>query len=37
MPVLNKEMENRTSVLKMQLTTEQPVFVVKTFTKPVAI
>ena len=37
MPYLNKKTKNKTSVLKMQLTTEQQVFVVKTFTKPVAI
>ena len=29
MPTLNKEMENKTSVFEMQLTTEQRVFVVK--------
>ena len=37
MPTFNKKTKNKTSVLKMQLTTEQRDFVVKTFTKPVAI
>ena len=32
-PTLNKETKNKPSVLKMQLTTEQRVFVVKTFYK----
>ena len=32
-PTLNKETKNKTSVLTMQLTTEQRVFVVKTFYK----
>ena len=33
MPVLNKETKNKTSMLKMQLTTEQRVFAVKTHHK----
>ena len=33
MPVLNKEAKNKTSILKMQLTTEQRVFAVKTYYK----
>ena len=33
MPVLNKETKNKTSMLKMQLTTEQRVFAVKTHYK----
>ena len=33
MPTLNKETKNKTLVLKMQLTTEQHVLVVKTFYK----